>query len=93
MEAFNFTVANEDTNLYSYDMRKMDIAACNTLGANIVEIFYNEGSTPGTDFNTDLVYSGAPYHFKVDDLDGDADMDMIIIDDMRGIPNPGVRKN
>lgn len=60
---------------------KIDIAACNTLGANIVEIFYNEGTTPGTDFNTDLVYSGAPYHFKVDDLDGDADMDMIIIDD------------
>lgn len=28
MEAFNFTVANEDTNLYSYDMRKMDIATC-----------------------------------------------------------------
>ena len=28
MEAFNFTVANEDTNLYSYDMRKLDIATC-----------------------------------------------------------------
>ena len=25
--------------------------------------------------------SGAPYHFKVDDLDGDADLDIIIIDD------------
>ena len=28
MEAFNFTVANEDCNLYSYDMRKLDIATC-----------------------------------------------------------------
>jgi len=28
IEAFNFTVANEDCNLYSYDMRKLDIAAC-----------------------------------------------------------------
>jgi hypothetical protein len=60
---------------------KIDIMACNTLGANIVEIFYNEGSTPGTDFNSDVVYVGAPYHFKVDDLDGDADLDFIIIDD------------
>eukprot|EP00959_Pyramimonas_sp_CCMP1952_P261074 5458632-Pyramimonas_sp.AAC.1 len=28
MEAFNFTAANEDCNLYSYDMRKLDIATC-----------------------------------------------------------------
>ena len=28
MEAFNFTVANEDTNLYSFDMRKLTIATC-----------------------------------------------------------------
>ena len=28
MEAFNFTVANEDCNLYSYDMRKLSIASC-----------------------------------------------------------------
>ena len=28
MEAFNFTVANEDTNLYSYDMRKLTVATC-----------------------------------------------------------------
>ena len=28
MEAFNFTVANEDTNLYSYDMRKLTTATC-----------------------------------------------------------------
>ncbi|MEW5309648.1 MAG: hypothetical protein WDW38_001521 [Sanguina aurantia] len=28
MEAFNFTVANEDCNLYSYDMRKMSSATC-----------------------------------------------------------------
>jgi WD40 repeat protein len=28
MEAFNFTVANEDCNLYSYDMRKLQIATC-----------------------------------------------------------------
>lgn len=28
MEAFNFTVANEDTNLYSYDMRKLSAATC-----------------------------------------------------------------
>jgi WD repeat and SOF domain-containing protein 1 len=27
-EPFNFTVANEDHNLYSFDMRKMDIATC-----------------------------------------------------------------
>ena len=27
MEAFNFTVANEDNNLYTYDMRKMDMAS------------------------------------------------------------------
>jgi WD repeat and SOF domain-containing protein 1 len=26
MEAFNFTVANEDHNLYTFDMRKMDKA-------------------------------------------------------------------
>ena len=25
-EAFNFTVASEDNNLYSFDMRKLDIA-------------------------------------------------------------------
>lgn len=28
MEAFNFTAASEDCNLYTYDMRKLDIAAC-----------------------------------------------------------------
>ena len=28
MEAFNFTVANEDCNLYTYDMRKLQSAAC-----------------------------------------------------------------
>ena len=28
IEAFNFTVANEDTNLYTYDMRKLDRALC-----------------------------------------------------------------
>jgi len=28
MEPLNFTVANEDANLYSYDMRKLDIATC-----------------------------------------------------------------
>jgi len=28
MEPFNFTVANEDTNLYTYDMRSMKIALC-----------------------------------------------------------------
>ena len=28
MEAFNFTVANEDCNLYTYDMRKLKAAAC-----------------------------------------------------------------
>jgi WD40 repeat protein len=28
MEAFNFTVANEDHNLYSFDMRKLDQATC-----------------------------------------------------------------
>ena len=28
IEAFNFTVANEDCNLYSYDMRKLDRALC-----------------------------------------------------------------
>ncbi len=26
MEAFNFTVANEDHNCYTFDMRKLDIA-------------------------------------------------------------------
>jgi WD repeat and SOF domain-containing protein 1 len=26
MEAFNFTLANEDHNLYTFDMRKLDIA-------------------------------------------------------------------
>ena len=28
MEAFNFTVANEDCNLYSYDMRKFTSSTC-----------------------------------------------------------------
>lgn len=28
MEAFRFTVANDDGNLYTYDMRRLDIAAC-----------------------------------------------------------------
>jgi hypothetical protein len=28
MEAFNFTTACEDCNLYTYDMRKLDTAAC-----------------------------------------------------------------
>lgn len=28
MEAFNFTAASEDTNLYTYDMRRMDVAHC-----------------------------------------------------------------
>lgn len=27
MEAFNFTAASEDCNLYSYDMRKLDFAS------------------------------------------------------------------
>ena len=26
MEAFNFTVANEDCNLYTFDMRRLDSA-------------------------------------------------------------------
>lgn len=26
MEAFNFSIANEDHNCYTYDMRKLDIA-------------------------------------------------------------------
>ena len=60
---------------------KLDFAHCNTLGANIVEIFYNEGAQPGTDFGVEIVYSGAPYHLKVDDLDGDADLDIVVIDD------------
>ena len=60
---------------------KLDFAHCNTLGANIIEIFYNEGSQPGTDFGVEIVYSGAPYHLKVDDLDGDADLDIVVIDD------------
>ncbi len=28
MEAFNFVAANEDCNLYTYDMRKLNTAAC-----------------------------------------------------------------
>ena len=28
MEAFNFTAASEDCNLYSYDMRKLSSATC-----------------------------------------------------------------
>lgn len=28
MEAFNFTVANEDCNLYTFDMRKLNVATC-----------------------------------------------------------------
>ena len=28
MEAFNFTAASEDANLYTYDMRRLDSAAC-----------------------------------------------------------------
>ena len=60
---------------------KLDFAHCNTLGANIIEIFYNEGAQPGTDFGVEIVYSGAPYHLKVDDLDGDADLDIVVIDD------------
>jgi WD repeat and SOF domain-containing protein 1 len=28
VEAFNFTAANEDCNLYSYDMRKLSGATC-----------------------------------------------------------------
>lgn len=28
MEAFNFTAASEDCNLYSYDMRKLASATC-----------------------------------------------------------------
>lgn len=28
MEAFNFTAASEDCNLYTYDMRKLQAAAC-----------------------------------------------------------------
>ncbi len=28
MEAFNFTAASEDCNLYTYDMRKLQVAAC-----------------------------------------------------------------
>jgi hypothetical protein len=28
MEAFNFTCANEDCSLYTYDMRKLETAAC-----------------------------------------------------------------
>lgn len=28
MEAFNFTVANEDCSLYTYDMRRLQSASC-----------------------------------------------------------------
>ena len=28
LQAFNFTVANEDCNLYSYDMRKLTSSTC-----------------------------------------------------------------
>ena len=60
---------------------RLDTAHCNTLGANIVEIFYNEGGPMGSNFESEIVYSGAPYHFKADDLDGDADIDLVVIDD------------
>ena len=40
MEAFNFTAASEDCNLYSYDMRKLASATC-------VHQVLTRGWTPG----------------------------------------------
>lgn len=41
MEAFNFAVANEDHNIYIFDMRKMD-KALNILKDHVVSVNFSE---------------------------------------------------
>jgi WD repeat and SOF domain-containing protein 1 len=51
MEAFNFTVANEDTNCYTFDMRKMK-AACNVLKDNTSAVMDLDYSPTGEEIVT-----------------------------------------
>ena len=58
-----------------------DIARVNTLGANVVEILWNDGANPGSDFELEQVQVAAPYFVVVGDINGDALLDMVVIDD------------
>ena len=60
---------------------KIDVVHVNTLGVNIVEVLWNEGPEPGDDFGLETIYTGAPYFHSAGDLDGDADLDLVIVDD------------
>lgn len=51
MEAFNFTVANEDTNCYTFDMRKMD-TACNVLRDHVSAVMDLDYSPTGEELVT-----------------------------------------
>eukprot|EP00163_Fabomonas_tropica_P002615 TRINITY_DN1201_c0_g1_i1.p1 TRINITY_DN1201_c0_g1~~TRINITY_DN1201_c0_g1_i1.p1 ORF type:complete len:353 (-),score=85.44 TRINITY_DN1201_c0_g1_i1:92-1150(-) len=51
MEAFNFTVANEDHNLYTYDMRKLDIAL-NVHKDHVAAVMDVDYSPTGREFVT-----------------------------------------
>jgi hypothetical protein len=54
MEAFNFTAANEDCNLYTYDMRKLDVAACvhNVGGGELVVAVGDPGPSMHSDVSS-----------------------------------------
>ena len=59
----------------------MDIARVNTLGANVVEVLWNDTNNPGSDFDLEQVQQAAPYFVVVGDINGDAMLDMVVVDD------------
>jgi hypothetical protein len=58
-----------------------DIVRVNTLGANVVEVLWNDGSNPGSDFDLEQIQQAAPYFVVVGDINGDALLDMVVVDD------------
>jgi hypothetical protein len=58
-----------------------DVARVNTLGANVVEVLWNNGANPGSDFVLESVQQAAPYFLVIGDINGDALLDMVVVDD------------
>jgi hypothetical protein len=74
---FGNTAAAADFN----DDGAADVARVNTLGANVVEVLWNNAANPGSDFVLESVQLAAPYFLVIGDINGDALLDMVVVDD------------